>query len=116
MGNPVVHFEIVGKDKAKLDGFYSDLFDWKTQDIPGMGYSMVAAEEGGIAGGIGATQGDGPGHVTFYVQADDPQAVLDRAEQLGGKTVMPVTSVSDQVTIALVADPEGHVVGIVKGM
>jgi len=116
MSHPVVHFEIVGKDKQRLESFYGDLFGWQLQDIPGMGYSMVAKEEGGIAGGIGAAQGGGPGHVTFYVQAEDPQAVLARAEQLGGKTVMPVTDVSDQVTIALLADPEGHVVGIVKGM
>ena len=81
-----------------------------------MGYALVAAEDGGIAGGIGAAQGDDPGHVTFYVQADDPQAALDRAGQLGGKTLMPVTKVNDQIDIALFADPEGHVVGIVKGM
>jgi predicted enzyme related to lactoylglutathione lyase len=56
-----------------------------------------------------------PRHVTFYVGADDPQAVLDRAEQLGGKTIMPVTELP-QVTIALFADPEGHVVGLAKGM
>jgi predicted enzyme related to lactoylglutathione lyase len=116
MGHPVVHFEIAGKDKAKLDSFYGSLFGWKTQDVPGMSYSMVTAEDGGIGGGIGAAPDGGSGHVTFYVQADDPQAVLDRAAQLGGKTVMPVTAISDQVTIALVADPEGHVVGIVKGM
>jgi len=41
--------------------------------------------------------------------------VLDKAEQLGGKTIMPVTELP-QVTIALFADPEGHVVGLAKGM
>jgi predicted enzyme related to lactoylglutathione lyase len=32
---------------------------------------------------------------------------------LDGKTVMPATDMP-QVTIALVADPEGHVVGLMK--
>jgi hypothetical protein len=29
MGQPVVHFEIVGSDAAKLHGFYSELFGWR---------------------------------------------------------------------------------------
>lgn len=28
---------------------------------------------------------------------------------------MPVTEIPDMVTFALLADPEGHVVGVVKG-
>ena len=41
--------------------------------------------------------------------------MLDKAEALGGKTIMPVTELP-QVTIALLADPEGHVIGISKGI
>ena len=115
MPNPVVHFEVVGKDLEKLQAFYGDLFGWKTQEMPGMNYAMVEKEGEGIAGGIGQSQ-DGSSHVTFYVQTDDPQGALDRAEALGGRTVMPVTEIPGAVTIALLADPEGHVVGLVKGM
>ncbi|MGZ4398639.1 MAG: VOC family protein, partial [Gaiellaceae bacterium] len=104
-----------GKDLPKLQSFYSDLFGWKTSKIPEMGYAMVEKEDGGIAGGIGQAPEGTPGHVTFYVSSEDPQGTLDKAERLGGKTVMPVTE-HPQVTIALFADPEGHVVGIVKGM
>jgi predicted enzyme related to lactoylglutathione lyase len=111
----VVHFEVVGNDLEKLQAFYRDLFGWKTQEIPEMNYAMVEKEADGIAGGIGRNPNGGPGHVTFYVSTDDPQATLDRASELGGKTVMPVTELP-QVTIALLADPEGHVVGLVKGM
>jgi predicted enzyme related to lactoylglutathione lyase len=115
MAHPVVHFEVSGKDLDKLQSFYGELFGWKTQKVPGdMPYAMVEQEEGGIAGGIGEAP-NGGGHVTFYVDADDPQAILDKAEQLGGKTIMPVTELP-QVTIALFADPEGHVVGLAKGM
>lgn len=115
MAYPVVHFEVVGKDLATLQGFYGDLFGWKMQAMPELGYAMVEKEGEGIAGGIGAMQdGGGEGHVTFYVQAADLQAVLDKAESLGGKTVMPVTDL-EMVTLAMFADPEGHVVGLVKG-
>lgn len=115
MANPVVHFEVVGKDLQKLQSFYGELFGWKTQAIPEMGYAMVEKEGDGIAGGLGQSRDGGSGHVTFYVSTDDPQATLDKAEQLGGKTVMPVTELP-QVTLAMFADPEGHVIGILKGM
>jgi uncharacterized protein len=115
MASSVVHFEVVGKDLQKLESFYVELFGWKTHAIPEMSYAMVEKEGDGIGGGIGQSADGGPGHVTFYVSTDDPQATLDKAEQLGGRTIMPVTELP-QVTIALFADPEGHVIGIVKGM
>ena len=80
-----------------------------------MDYGVVAAAERGIAGGIGAS-GDGPGHVTFYVEVDDPADYLARAERLGGTTVMPPTDIPGcGLTVAMLADPEGHVIGLMKG-
>jgi uncharacterized protein len=115
MAHPVVHFEVSGKDLDSLQNFYSELFGWKVQRAPGdMPYAMVAAEDGGIGGGIGQAP-DGNGHVTFYVGTDDPQATLKKAEGLGATTILPVTELP-QVTIALFADPEGHIVGLAKGM
>jgi predicted enzyme related to lactoylglutathione lyase len=29
MGQPVVHFEIIGNDPEKLRGYYCDLFGWE---------------------------------------------------------------------------------------
>ena len=66
---------------------------------------MVEKEENGIGGGLGQAP-DGNGHVTFYVGADDPQAILDKVEQLGGKTIMPVTE-SPGGDARHFADPEG---------
>jgi predicted enzyme related to lactoylglutathione lyase len=47
------------------------------------------------------------------VNVDDVGGSVRKAEELGGKTVMPATDMP-QVTITLVADPEGHVVGLMK--
>ena len=111
MGNPVTWFEVVGKDGAALQRFYSELFGWKLNVIPEMNYALVEAD-GGIRGGIGQAP-DGEGHVTVYAEVDDPQAYLDKAEELGGKTVVPVTEL-EMVTFALFTDPEGHLFGITK--
>ena len=111
MAAKVIHFEVVGKDGEALQKFYSDVFDWKLNtDNPG-GYGMVASDAG-IAGGIGATPDGSAGHVTFYVETDDPKATLAKVELLGGKVIMPLTEIAPDTTVALFADPEGHVIGL----
>jgi uncharacterized protein len=114
MGNAVVHFEIGGPDDAPLVAFYSELFGWKLQPFPGGGYTMIDTNGGGgINGGIGKSQTGEPWS-TFYVEAEDPQAVLDKVELLGGKITMPVTDFGGAVTIAMFNDPDGLLVGVVK--
>ncbi len=116
MATPAVGwFEITGKDGAALQRYYRDLFGWQIQDAgDGSGYGLVAADRG-IGGGIG-TSHDGPGHVTLYVEVDDVAAYLDRAERLGGRTLVPPTELAQfGLTFAFFADPEGHVVGLSRG-
>ena len=116
MGNPVVHFEIAGKDGKKLQEFYGKLFDWKIEVDPAMDYGMVeAGEEGGIGGGIFQTQESVPPYLTIYVAVDDLQAYLDKAESLGGKAVVPPTPIPNFGAFAMFQDPEGNVVGLFKG-
>jgi hypothetical protein len=114
MPHPVVHFEIAGRDVEKLHAFYRQLFGWKTQAVEGMDYVTVEKEGEGIGGGIGQAPPGGQGQVTFYVQAEDPQAVLDEAERPGGTVVKQVTELP-QVTLAMFIDPEGNAIGVVKG-
>ena len=116
MSNPVVHWEIQSNQAAELQEYYSKLFGWTISTDNPMGYGIVETRpEGavGINGGIGPTNG-GPNQVTFFVQVDDLDAYLKNAERLGGKTVVPITTIPDMVTFALFSDPEGNVVGIVK--
>jgi uncharacterized protein len=115
MGNAVVHFEIGGPDDAPLAAFYGELFGWTLQSFEGGGYTMIDTNGGGgINGGIGKSQTGEPWS-TFYVEAGDLQAALDKAESLGAKTVMPVTDFGGAVTIAMFNDPDGLLVGLVKG-
>src|SRR5258708_1350281 len=93
MANPVVHFEITGKDGKKLQQFYGQLFSWEVDANNPMDYGMVSAGgEHGIGGGISKAMG-GDGGVTIYVEVDDPQAYLDKAVSMGGKVIMPVTQI-----------------------
>ena len=116
MGKPVVHFEIIGKDSSKLGSFYSDLFEWKIDSNNSMNYGMVDTGGQGINGGIAQAMGPDQTGVKIYMQVEDPQSTLDKAEKLGGKTIMPVTEVPDaNITMAMFTDPEGNVMGLIKG-
>jgi len=114
MGAPVVHFEIVGKSGAKLQGFYKDLFDWKIDTNNPMNYGLVQNEGRGIGGGVSAPEEGQPGYVTVYAEVPDTDAYLEKVEKLGGKTIMPTTVIPNMVTFALFADPDGNVIGLVK--
>ena len=116
MPHPVIWFEVIGKDIDGLKRFYGDLFGWQLQDAEGgMPYAMAQPDaDQPPMGGIGADPSGGEGHVTWYAETDDLQATLDKAESLGGKTVMPPSDVMAGTSIALFSDPEGHVIGIVK--
>jgi predicted enzyme related to lactoylglutathione lyase len=121
MGQPVVHFEIVGKDAEKLRSYYAELFDWEFQTDEQMSYGLVPRESNtnadgvGIGGGVGAAPEGYPGHVTFYVEVPDVEAALAKAESLGGTRVMGPDQVMEGLEIGMLTDPEGHLVGLVRG-
>jgi uncharacterized protein len=120
MGQPVVHFEILGKDVDKLKSYYSDLFGWEINSDNPINYGIVQREGNvsgdgiGIGGGLGAAPEGYPGHVTFYIEVPDVEAALAKAESLGGSRMMGPEKVMDGVEIGLFNDPEGHMVGVVK--
>ena len=49
----------------------------------------------------------------MYVAVADLQASLDKAESLGGTTVMPATEIPGVVKMARFTDPDGNIVGLV---
>ena len=121
MGQPVVHFEVIGKDGEKLRSYYSELFGWEFGDPIGPTNYAVAQREGnsnadgvGIGGGVGTAPEGYDGHVTFYVGVDDAEAALAKAESLGGQRMMGPDQVPDGPIIGLFTDPEGHVIGVVQ--
>ncbi|HYK39305.1 MAG TPA: VOC family protein [Candidatus Eremiobacteraceae bacterium] len=116
MAAPVVHFEIMGGKEKELEKFYSELFEWKINSNNPIKYGIVDTGAGpkGINGGVGPAH-DGNKRVSIYVQVDDLQAALDRAERLGGKTVLAPTEVPGGPKLAMFADPAGNITGLLLG-
>jgi predicted enzyme related to lactoylglutathione lyase len=118
MGQPVVHFEVIGRDGPGLQRYYSDLFGWQIDANNPMNYGLVqrdgntAPDGTGIGGGVAAGPEGYAGHVMFYVGVPDVEAALARAEELGGTRVMGPDKVMEGVVIGHFTDPEGHLVGV----
>ena len=120
MGQPVVHFEVIGTDGQKLQGYYSALFGWEIDSSNEMNYGLVTRdgntnEEGvGIGGGVAGGPEGYDGHVTFYVEVPDVEEALSKAESLGGSRVMGPETIMGQLVLGQFTDPEGHVIGVVQ--
>ena len=121
MGQPVVHFEVIGNDGEKLRSYYSELFGWRIDASNPMNYGTVIREENtnpdgvGIGGGVAGYEGM-EGYVTFYVEVPDVEAALVKAEELGGTRRMGPDEVGDTgIVIGQFTDPEGHLIGVLKG-
>jgi hypothetical protein len=123
MGQPVVHFEVIGENPQKLRDYYTGLFGWEFQtpspvaqevSEPGSyGFvDLVTSEDGtGIRGGVGG----GPSyrsHAVFYVGVPNVEAALQQAENLGGTRVMGPATSPNGLVVGHFTDPEGTLIGV----
>jgi len=123
MGQPVVHFEIIGKDPAKLRDYFGELFGWEF-DLPspvseavsdpasyGFINRMTTSDGTGIPGGVGGGA-EYESHAVFYVAVPDVEAALAKAESLGGKRLMGPERAPSGLVVGHFTDPEGNLVGV----
>jgi len=124
MGQPVVHFEIIGEDPEKLRNYYGELFGWEfdtdspvAEEVSQAGsYGFVdrntTSDGTGIPGGVGGGA-DYDGYAIFYVGVPDVEAALQKAESLGGTRRMgPARNPEKNLVVGHFVDPEGHLVGV----
>jgi uncharacterized protein len=117
MDNPVVHFEILGRDGIKLIDFYREVFGWPLQDNPLPGWPSYAIMEPGqgIGGAVGRADAAPNGGVVVYVEVDDLDQTLNLAVGRGASVALPVTSVTGtKLSVAWLRDPQGNLIGLVK--
>jgi predicted enzyme related to lactoylglutathione lyase len=110
---PIVHWEIMARDREKIRAFYSAMFNWEISE------NALAV----IPAGIGAPDADQftghifPGaesHVVFYIQVRELRASMQQAEDLGGAVLAQPFDVPNGPTIARIADPEGNPIVLVQ--
>lgn len=114
MAKPVVHFDIGCEDKDQTGAFYADLFGWKTSPYGPQSLKLDTGSERGIQGHVTALGHEPHNYVMVYIEVDDIPAHLEKAEALGGKTVVPETAVPGGGHFAWFTDPEGTTLGLWK--
>jgi hypothetical protein len=123
MGQPVVHFEIIGSNPEDLRSYYRDLFGWEFDtrgkvseavsepDDYGFVSGNATSDGVGIPGGVGGGSGY-PSHAIFYVGVPDVEAAIRKAERLGGIRRMGPARSPSGLVVGHFFDPEGNLVGV----
>jgi predicted enzyme related to lactoylglutathione lyase len=123
MGQPVVHFEIIGRDPENLRSYYGGLFGWEF-DTSGLvsdavsepaNYGFVDSSRNGDGIGIPGGVGGGGGYhnqTVFYVGVPDVEAALAKAESLGGTRVLGPATAPTGLVVGHFTDPEGNLIGV----
>jgi len=112
----IVHFDIASDEPQRAKRFYESLFGWKMMGPPGMtDYYLVETEDlkgkPGVGGGLGK-RGDPSQRITMYVGVDSVDKYLKQVTALGGRVVMPKTTVPGWGYLANCVDTEGNAFGL----
>jgi predicted enzyme related to lactoylglutathione lyase len=115
VGNPVVQWQIVAKDPDAVTRFYSALFGWKVNAHNALGYRAVETGNGrGIDGGVWPSPPEGHNLVQLFVEVDDIDAALAKAQTLGATVIVPKSELPDGDALAIVLDPAGLSFGMYR--
>ncbi len=120
--NSVVHFEIYADDLDELGQFYTSLFDWTIEPIPGMDYRLIKtvdtdaqgrpSQAGGINGGMLKRPAGYEGGGINYVNVESLEASIARAKKLGATVMKGKTAVPGMGWFSILSDPEGNAFAI----
>jgi predicted enzyme related to lactoylglutathione lyase len=121
----IVHFEIPADNVKKLAEFYSELFGWKIQKMPGPTEyfsieTVTVNEKGepvrpGVNGGMMKRQN--PEHKPVnYILVESVDGYVKKIIALGGKVIVPKMEVPGICWWALALDPEGNQFAIMESM
>lgn len=120
MGQPVVHWELMSKEPAKVAAFYEKIFDWKITHRPELNYRIVETGATGAMAGINGgivkpdREGPWPGNMLFYVLVDDLGEYRRKIVAAGGTIHVEQQEVPGMGTLCLFTDPEGRMNGLWK--
>jgi predicted enzyme related to lactoylglutathione lyase len=110
--------ELMTTDVEGARKFYSNLFGWQTEDMPmeNMTYTIVKVGEEGLGGIMSIPpQAEGsPPSWGVYVTVDDINATSRKAEELGGKILVPPTDIPNVGRFSVLQDPQGAVISAIE--
>jgi predicted enzyme related to lactoylglutathione lyase len=112
-----IYFEIQADDPARAVRFYSRVFGWKFDEIPGLPVPYWRIETGGSRGllqrhGNPPPPQSGANAFVCSLEVEDFDATAKTIEQLGGIVALPKFAVPNTCWQLYFVDPEGNTFGI----
>ena len=112
----VAHIEFASNNLAASRRFYERIFGWHFEEASGMEKYLMFATPNGQGGGFDAgPRSSGPSATgpILHIEVDDIDATLARVSEMGGKTLVPRTKISDEHGhFALFLDNVGNRLGL----
>jgi predicted enzyme related to lactoylglutathione lyase len=116
MANPLCHFEFMSDDPEKCQEFYGGVFGWEFDSSSMPGYTLIQTGSD-PGGGLMQRPAEAPAPcLTVYFLVDDIAETVSKAQQAGGKVLVPETPIPNVGAFAVIADPEGRHFGVFKSL
>ena len=112
--NKVVGFQITASDEARMTAFYADAFGWELSPGPHEHVTDVDTGNDTLGGSIIGRGEYIPDYVSLYIESDDLEATIAGAVQHGAQLVRPPFELPNGDRLAIIADPEGHVLTLIN--
>ena len=110
----ITHIEFSTRDLEESKKFYSDVFEWKIQDFPGMNYATFEAE-GGTGGGFSPVSEETlPGSTLVYINTPELEKTLQKIRSAGGTILLDGYDIAGVGRMATFRDPTGNVVALLQ--
>jgi predicted enzyme related to lactoylglutathione lyase len=108
--------ELASPDLDGSAGFYAELFGWKVEPFEGMEmpYMTIQNKDGHANGGMRPAMENEPPYWLVYFGAEDIDAGLAKASELGGTTLMGPMDIG-MGRIGAAQDPQGAVFALYAG-
>lgn len=114
----VIHFEIAADDPARIEKFYNRVFEWEFTKWDGpVEYWLVKTGDGKQAGINGGLMKKMPGQTygtINYVAVSSIDESLTKIQSNGGKIIMPKEQIPQVGYIAICADIEKNIFGVIQ--
>lgn len=112
----IVHIEIPSRNHEEAGKFYGELFGWKMTPVPEMNYMLWEPAEGPGGGFNPLGETVKVGEVLIYVDSDDIEADLKKAESLGAKVVAPKMEIQGIGWFGIFEDLTGNKIALYTSM
>jgi predicted enzyme related to lactoylglutathione lyase len=113
MPNPFAHLELTTDDLKAAQAFYTKVFGWKLNEMPGMNYTMIDVGGSGVGGGMqGKPMPEAPTGWMPYVQVESVKASVDKAIKAGATATLPYQEIGEMGAIGIFSDPTGCSIGV----